>query len=80
MITCILILLMLFVLYKLVMKEPIPYLDKFLENRETFKVSAWDGRGTDLKKCLNSIEGVRFSEYLEHANTCNQHDPFNKYL
>ena len=80
MITCILIILMLYILYKLVMKEPIPYLDKFLENRETFRVSAWDGRGTDLKKCLNSIEGIRFYEYPEYANECNQRDPFNKYL
>ena len=80
MITCILIFVMLFVLYKLVMKEPIPYLDNLLKNRETFKVSAWDGRGTDLKKCLNSIEGVRHFEYPEYANECNQNDPFNKYL
>ena len=80
MITCILILVMLYVLYKLVMKEPIPYLSNLLQNNEGFKVSAWDGRGTDLKKCLNSIEVVRFSEYLEYANTCNQSDPFNKYL
>ena len=76
MITCILIFVMLFVLYKLVMKEPIPY----LENREAFRVSAWDGRGTDLKKCLNSIEGIRFYEYSDYANTCNQKDTFKKYL
>ena len=80
MITCILIILMLYILYKLVRNEPIPYLSNFLQNKETFRVSAWDGRGTDLKKCLNSIEGVRHFEYPEYANTCNQNDPFNKYL
>ena len=80
MITCILIFVMLFVLYKLVMKEPIPYLDKFLENRETFKVSAWDGRGTDYKKCLNSIEGVRHYYYRDASSVCDRNDPFNKYL
>ena len=52
MITCILIILMLYILYKLVRNEPIPYLSNFLQNKETFRVSAWDGRGTDLKKCL----------------------------
>ena len=80
MITCILIILMLYILYKLVRNEPIPYLSNFLQNKETFRVSAWDGRGTDLKKCLNSIEGVRHFEYPEYANECNQNDPFNKYL
>ena len=80
MITCILIILMLYILYKLVRNEPIPYLSNFLQNKETFRVSAWDGRGTDLKKCLNSIEGVRHFEYPEYANESNQNDPFNKYL
>jgi len=76
MITCILILVMLYVLYKLVMKEPIPYID----NREGFRVSAWDGRDIDLKKCLNNIQGVRHFIYPEFANICNQKDTFNKYL
>ena len=80
MINCIVIFIMLYIIYKLVRNEPIPYLSNLLQNKETFRVSAWDGRGTDLKKCLNSIEGVRCSEYPEHANTCNQNDPFNKYL
>ena len=47
---------MLYIIYKLVRNEPIPYLSNFFQNKETFRVSAWDGRGTDLKKCLNSIE------------------------
>ena len=80
MINCIVIFIMLYIIYKLVRNEPIPYLSNLLQDNEGFKVSAWDGRGTDLKKCLNSIEGIRHFEYPEYANTCNQSDPFNKYL
>ena len=67
---------MVYILYKLVMKEPIPYID----NRERFRVSAWDGRSTDLKKCLNNIEGIRHYIYPEFANECYERDTFNKYL
>ena len=53
---------------------------EILNKIENFRVSAWDGRGTDLKKCLNNIEGIRNFEYPQYANICNNNDPFNKYL
>ena len=62
------------------MGEPLP----FINNYEPFTllrgVSAWDERGSDLKKCLNNIEGVRHYYYREASDVCNQKDPFNKYL
>jgi hypothetical protein len=78
--SCIGLALVLFILYKIYMGEPLP----FLNNIETFVplrgVSAWDGRGTDYKKCLNEIEGVRHFYYRDASNVCNMNDPFNKYL
>lgn len=72
--------LVLVILYKIYMGEPLP----FLNNIETFVplrgVSAWDGRGTDYKKCLNSIEGIRHYYYGDASSVCDRNDPFNKYL
>ena len=77
MITCIIIILIMYILYKMLKNEPIPYISNYIEG---FKVSAWDGRGTNYKKCLNNIEGIRHYDYPQYANTCNNNDPFNKYL
>jgi hypothetical protein len=78
--SCIGLALVLFILYKIYMGEPLP----FLNNIETFVplrgVSAWDGRGTDYKICLNSIEGVRHFYYRDASSVCDRNDPFNKYL
>jgi hypothetical protein len=74
---CILLGIILYILYKMYMGEPIPY----LQNVDTFSlrgISAWDGRGTDYKKCLNNIQGIR--EYHDASNICSSIDPFNKYL
>jgi len=73
---CFVLLLVGYILYKLMRGEPIPY----LSNGDGFRVSAWSGRGTDLKKCLNGIEGMRFDEYREASNVCNGRDTFNTYL
>ena len=77
---CLVLLLLGYILYKMYLGEPLPFINNYESFTQLRGVSAWDGRGTDLKKCLNNIEGVRFFEYPEYANTCNQHDPFNKYL
>ena len=73
---CFVLAFVLYILYKMYKGEPIPY----LSNDDGFRVSAWDGRGTDLKKCLNNIEGVRHYYYREASDVCDQRDPFNKYL
>ena len=76
---CLVLLLVGYILYKMYKGEPIPYLSDYVDN-DGFRVSAWDGRGTDLKKCLNNIEGVRHYYYREASDVCDQRDPFNKYL
>ena len=77
---CLVLVFVSYVLYKMYIGEPLP----FINNYESFiplrGVSAWDGRGTDLKKCLNNIEGVRHYYYRDASNVCDQRDPFNKYL
>ena len=75
----IVLILLIYVVYKMLKGEPIPYLSDIIDD-EGFRVSAWDGRGTDLKKCLNSIEGIRPFYYHDALNICDQRDPFNKYL
>ena len=80
MITCILIILMLYILYKLVRNEPIPYLSNNQYYDQGFRVSAWDSRDINFKQCLNNYEGIRHNIYPEYANICNISDTFNKYL
>ena len=69
-----------YVLYKMYMGEPFPYLSNIESFTPLRGVSAWDGRGTDLKKCLNNLEGTRHYYYRDASNVCDQRDPFNKYL
>jgi hypothetical protein len=69
-----------YILYKMYMGEPFPYLSNIESFTPLRGVSAWDGRGTDLKKCLNNLEGTRHYYYRDASNVCDQRDPFNKYL
>lgn len=74
---CLILALVLYILYKMYMGEPIRNIETFIPLRG---VSAWDGRGTDYKKCLNNIEGVRHYYYRDASSVCDNRDPFNKYL